>query len=162
MAKQDVPPGYRYNPTTRGATEIATGREISRRQVEKLRIAKETGTSGSFEAKRKRNVLLGPPVQLPRKLKRRHALHGYRVHSIVEVVGVISSLPKGAEVYVRILARSKQVNYRGHRRNVLVWATLGTIFRAGDIMREYPALAAVASQFYDIRAYDIIVKQIIP
>ncbi len=164
MARQDVPPGYTYNPKTRGAVNLATGEQISRRQVEKLRIARESGTSGSFEAKARKNKLLAPTpgVQLPRKLKRPHSLHGYRVHTFYEVLAVIANLPKGAQVYVKALGRSKQVNYRGKKRQTLIWFSLSSMFRAGDILREYPAMAATASQFYDIRAYDIIVRTIEP
>lgn len=174
MAKGDIPAGFVYDAKTRGAVNPQTGQRISRRQLERPRIAAETGTSGSFEAKARKTALMGPPVRLPRRLKvhykgagqARRELTGqtrYRVRTFPEVIGVISSLPNGAEVYVKMLARALVVRYRGKRvANPLVWVSLGTIFRAEFVMREYPALAARRNDYFDIRAYDIIVRAINP
>ena len=176
MAIIDIPPGFVYDPKTRGAVNPATGARISRRQLEKPRIARETGTSGSFEAKARKAVLMGPPVRLPRRLKVHYKGSGknavrrelvgqvrYRVRTFPEVVGVVSSLPNGAEIYVKMLARARMVRYRGKRvANPLVWVSLGTIFRADQIMREYPAMAARRADYFDIRAYDIIVRSVNP
>lgn len=175
MAIIDVPPGFAYDPKTRGAINPATGQKISRRQLERPRIARETGTSGSFEAKARKAALMGPPVRLPRRLKvhytgaaqnaQRRELAGqtrYRVRTFPEVIGVISSLPKGAEVYVKMLARHQTVRYRGKRGNPLIWVSLSSLFRAEFVMREYPAMAARRGDYFDIRAYDIIVRAINP
>lgn len=172
MAIVDIPPGFVYDPKTRGAVNPQTGARISRRQLEKPRIARETGTSGSFEAKARKAALMGPPVRLPRRLKvhykgagqARRELTGqtrYRVRTFPEVIGVISSLPNGAQVYVKMLARARVVRYRGKRStNPLVWVSLSPLFRAEFVMREYPALASRRNEYFDIRAYDIIVRAV--
>lgn len=173
MAKPDIPAGFVYDPATRGAVNPQTGARLSRRQLEKPRIARETGTSGSFEAKARKAALMGPPVRLPRRLKVHHKpasgprveLAGqtrYRVRTFPEVIGVISSLPHGAEVYVKMLAQSRTVRYRGESRRLLHWVALSSLFRAEFVMREYPAMAARRNDFWDIRAYDIIVRAINP
>ena len=175
MAIIDIPAGFVYDPKTRGAVNPVSGARISRRQLEKPRIAAETGTSGSFEAKARKAQLMGPPVRLPRRLKvhytgtavnaQRRELVGqtrYRVRTFPEVIGVVSSLPRGAELYVKMLARRTTVNYRGKRANPLVWVSLSSLFRAEFVMREYPTMASRRSDYFDIRAYDIIVRSINP
>lgn len=174
MARGDVPAGFVYDPKTRGAVNPTNGARLSRRQVEKPRIARETGTAGTFEAKAKKNRLMGPPVRLPRRLKVHHKpINGprmelvgqvrYRVRTFPEVAGVISSLPAGAVVYVKMFARSRLVQYRGKRvASPLVWVSLSTLFRASGILRELPAITQKRADYFDIRAYDIIVKEIKP
>ena len=184
MAKQDIPPGYRYNPKTRGATEIATGAAISRRQVEKLRIARETGTSGSFEAKSAKNKLMAaqPSVRLPIRRKvyyRGQELTGqarYVVHDMASVVGVISVLPKGAEVYVKALIEDVRRDSRylaKQKKRKWVWIVLSETFRASGILKEYPVMLHTleqfkqtspldGSQFFRVKAFEIIVKRIAP
>lgn len=177
MARVDIPSGFIYDQKTRGAYNPSTHERLSRRQVEKARIARESGTSGSFEAKAKKAALLGPPVRLPRRLKVHHKPVGggpgartelagqtrYRVRTFPEVVGVISSLPAGAVVYIKMLARSRLVKYKGKRvTSPLVWVSLSTLFRAEGIMRELPLITQKRADYFDIRAYDIIVKEIKP
>lgn len=175
MAQTDVPAGFVYDPRTRGAVNPTTGERLSRRQVEKARIARETGTSGSFEAKALKTRLMGPPVRLPRRLKVHHKPLGggprvelagqvrYRVRTFPEVVGVISSLPPGAQVYIKMLARSRLVQYKGKRiASPLVWVALSTLFRAGGVMRELSEITRKRADYFDIRAYDIIVKSVGP
>ena len=173
MAIVDVPQGFVYDQKTRGAYNPSTGARLSRRQVEKARIAAESGTSGSFEAKARKATLMGPPVRLPRRLKVHHRAVGggrnvipgdrYRVRTFPKVIVVVSSLPNGAEVYIKMLARSTLVKYRGKRiANPLRWVSLSSLFRADGIMREYPAMAQRRQDYFDIRAYDIIVRAINP
>ena len=176
MAKSDVPIGFVYDPQTRGAINPHTGARLSRRQLEKPRIARETGTTGTFEAKARKAALLGPPVRLPRRLAVHYTGSGknatrrelvgqtrYRVRTFPEVIGVISSLPRGAEVYVKMLARSRLVKYRGKRiASPLIWVSLSSIFRAEFVMQEYPEMARRRADFFDIRSYDIVVRAINP
>lgn len=177
MARQDIAalgPGWEYDPRTRGAINPSTGQKLSRGKVERARIAAETGTSGTFYQKAKKNRLMGPPVRLPRRLKVHHKpINGprvelvgqvrYRVRTFPEVAGVISSLPAGAVVYVKMFARSRLVQYRGKRvASPLVWVSLSTLFRASGILRELPAITQKRADYFDIRAYDIIVKEITP
>ena len=171
MAKTDVPAGYTYNPATRGAINTATGERISRRQVEKLRIAAESGTSGSFEAKAKKQRLMGPPIKLPRRLKvhykpvnqPRRQLVGqtrYRVKTFPEVIAVIGALPRGAEVYIKLYGRPVGDEYQQSHR--LRWVAISKIFRAEEVMLEYRVIAANRANYYDIRWYDIVIRAINP
>lgn len=175
MARGDIPAGFVYDPTTRGALNPATGERISRRQLEKPRIARETGTSGSFEAKARKAVLMGPPVRLPRRLKvhytgssqgaQRRELVGqtrYRARTFGRALEILASLPQGAQVYVKILARRRQRNYRGRRGSPLLWASLSRLFRVEYLVDELPDMSARRAEYEDIRAYDIIVRSINP
>lgn len=172
MAKMDVPQGFIYDQKTRGAFNPTTGARLSRRAVEKARIAAESGTSGSYEAKAAKRELMN--IRLPRRLKVHHkTVHGprielpkqdrYRVRTFPEVIATISALPNGAEVYVKMYARSRLVKYRGKRiASPLIWVALGLTFRAEDVVRESRLMLTRRSDYFDIRAYDIIVRAIHP
>jgi len=174
MAKFDVPTGFVYDPQTRGAVNPATGERLSRRQLEKARIAAETGTSGSFEAKRRATAQrfgLQPGAKLPRRGpvhyqargQTRRVLPGqarYRVRTLAAVASTIALLPRGAEVYIKLYGRAQQTKYQ--RRATLRWYSLSSIFRAEFLLQEWPSIQRNANDYYDVRAFDIVVRAINP
>lgn len=178
MAQRDTPTGYRYDPKTRGAVNLTTGESISRRQVEKLRIAQETGTTGSFEAKRKqRQEATADLFRFPRRLERKHAVYGYRVHDWQRMIDTIDHLPPRAEVWVKVYGRSNLANpndespgfwsKRRHRWSgfyvkQLRWVSLSEFFQAQYLETVLPFMTRRMRDYTDIRAIDIIVRRILP
>lgn len=174
MARRDLPPGFIYDSQTRGAVNPATGDRLSRRQLEKARIAAETGTSGSFEAKRRATVQrfgLQPGARLPRRGNVYYQARGqarrqlvgqtrYRVRTLSAVASTIALLPRGAEVYIKLYGRAQQSKYQ--RRATLRWYSLSSIFRAEFLLHEWPGIQQNASDYYDVRAFDIVVRAINP
>lgn len=179
MARRDIPPGFQYNPKTRGAVNPATGETLSRRQLEAPRIAREMGfqvTTGIFERKAGKRKAEGL-APLPRRLKVHYAGYGnqrieltgqQRYHAAnlshaVQIVAVIAARWPNAEVYIKAHGRSPQTNYRGRRGRQ--WMALSEFFRAGGIQQELPRLLArdtALLQYGSTDRYDVIVRRTAP
>lgn len=179
MARQDVPPGFQYDPKTRGAVNPATGETISRRQLDAVRIAREMGftvTTSIYERKAGKRKAEGL-APLPRRLKVHYAGYGNqrieltgqgRYHAAnlshaVQIVAVLAARYPNAEVYIKAHGRSPQTNYRG--RHGRQWMALSGFFRAGGIQQELPRIAAQDSallKYGSTDRYDVIVRKTAP
>ena len=178
MAKQDVPPGFQYDPKTRGAFNPTTGEVLSRKAVETPRIAREMGfqvTTSIYERKAGKRKAEGL-APLPRRLKVHYAGYSnqrieligqtrYKAVSLshtVQIVAVIAARYPNAEVYIKAYGRSVQDKYRG--RYGRQWVALTSFFRAAGIQQELPAIAAADKELRlgTVTRYDVIVRRTAP
>ncbi len=107
MAKRDTPPGFVYDAKTRGAYNPQTGERLSRRDVEKTRLAREIGTRSTkniFEQKRAKNIKNEPTPISGTSEYRGRALGKARALGLA---------PPAPPKIPRVLPRKLKVHYKG-------------------------------------------------
>jgi hypothetical protein len=149
-------PDWVADPATRGARNYRTGETISRRQIDKARIAAAGYGSGSFEAKAKARRAIGLAGFREGKFP------GVYERTITDARSrkqVLRALPRGSRV--RVLVYGDVDRGTSGKAGVGVWRTMnfppaarGTApVRADELVEVWDRWASRAQQSTDVRVY---------